>query len=304
VGPHLSRRSFLVGAATAAGAFGVAACTKSSGVIQVPQTGAANNLSLLITSGAVDGPGDDSGVSVFEAGIDQRVAFVLAGKSGFLAPAPGATVLRASTEEKNWGSAIPLAVHGDTGASATTYLVANYRFPKPGTYWFRSYYQGQTADSPVAVIDPKQAQVPYAGQKMITTATPTVGDARGVKPICTRDPVCPFHTQSLDVALTQNLPVALVFATPALCQTATCGPVLDNVVAASAGFAGKINFVHSEIFVGLSRNDANTPAVLAYHLQSEPLMFLADAHGTVVERIDGLFGQAEATAALQRLVAG
>jgi len=302
VDAHLSRRRFLIGAATAAGALGAAACSKGSGVIQVPNGSSASNLSLLITSGAVDGPGNDQEVSVFEAGMAQRVAFVLAGKSGFLAPAPGSTTLIAGPDEKHWGRSIPLTVHGDTGASASTYLVATYTFAQPGTFWFRATYQGQTTDSPVSVIAPSQALVPYAGQKMISTPTPTVADARGVNPICTRSPMCPFHSQSLDVVLTQNLPVALVFATPALCQTATCGPVLDTVVAAAPAYAGKINFVHSEIFVGLSRNDANTPAVLAYHLQSEPLMFLADAHGTVVERIDGLFGKAEVTAALDRLV--
>jgi hypothetical protein len=301
VDPRLTRRSFLIGVAGTAGAFGVAACTKSSGVIRVGGGTAAQGLNLLVTSGAVDGPEDQS-VSVFEAGMPQRVAFVLAGESGFLSPAPGSATLRFGTSEKHFGPAMPLVVHADTGASATTYLVATYQFPAAGTYWLRASYNGQTADSPVVVIEPSQAKIPYAGQKMISTPTPTVTDARGVNPICTRSPMCPFHAQSLDVMLQESLPVALVFATPALCQTATCGPVLDNVVAAAPAFAGKINFVHSEIFVGLSRNDANTPAVLAYHLQSEPLMFLADANGTVVERLDGLFGKAEATAALSRLV--
>ena len=93
-----------------------------------------------------------------------------------------------------------------------------------------------------------------------------------------------------------------MFATPALCETATCGPVLDTLVQAAASFGTRITVVHSEIFTALSRNAPNTPAVLAYHLQSEPLLFLADAKGTVVERLDGLFGRAEVTAGLTRLV--
>lgn len=297
---HLSRRSFLIGVAGAAGVLGVAACSKSKGPIVVGNPKNATELNLLVTSGAVDGSSDQS-VSVFEAGMDQRVAFVLAGKSGFLSPAPGSATLQVGPDEKHWGPAVPLDVHADTGASASTYLTATYRFATPGIYWLRATYQGQTADSPVVAIDQGAAKIPFAGQKMISTPTPTVADNRGVNPICTRTPMCPFHTQSLDVALTQHLPLALVFATPALCETATCGPVLDNVVAAAPPFAGKINFVHSEIFVSLSRDVPNTLAVLAYHLQSEPLMFLADANGTVVERIDGLFGKGEATAALSRL---
>ncbi|HEX3424667.1 MAG TPA: twin-arginine translocation signal domain-containing protein [Acidimicrobiales bacterium] len=300
---RLSRRQFLLGAAATAGAVGISACAKGSAVIKVPNgNSGASNLSLLVTSGAVDGASDQS-VSVFEAGMPQRVALVLAGANGFLSPAPGTATLQFGADEKHWGADVPVTAHADTGASATTYLVAEHQWATPGTFWLRSTYQGQTADSPVVVINRSQAKIPYAGQKMISTPTPTVSDALGVNPICTRSPMCPFHGQSLDAVMQQHLPIALVFATPALCETATCGPVLDTVVAAAPAFAGKINFVHSEIFVGLSRNDPNTPAVLAYHLQSEPVMFLADATGTVVERIDGLFGKAEVTAALSRLAA-
>jgi hypothetical protein len=46
----------------------------------------------------------------------------------------------------------------------------------------------------------------------------------------------------------------------------------------------------------------NTPAVLAYHLQSEPMLFVADARGMVKTRIDGLYGHGEAAQALANLV--
>jgi hypothetical protein len=294
-----TRRTFLLAAAAAAG---VTACSKHTGVITVPSGSNAAQLNLLLTSGATDGASAQA-LSTFEAGVDQRVAFVLAGASGFLAPAPGSVTLKVGPDDKHWGPALPLEVHADTGAQASTYGATTYRFEKPGTYWLRASYQGLTADSPVVVIDPKTAMIPMAGQKLIRTATPTDADHGVVNPICTRTQECPFHSVSLDAAMTMNRPIALIFATPALCQTATCGPVLDTVVAAAPAFAGKITFVHSEIFVSLSRNVANTPAVLAYHLQSEPLMFLADATGSITERIDGLFGKAEVTAALSRLVA-
>ncbi len=293
---RLTRRSFLLGTAAALGA---AACAKSKGPISVAPPAPAQ-LNLLVTSGAGDGPNQQA-ISVFEAGVDQRVAFVLTGKSGFLAPAPGSATLQFSTDQKNWGPSVAPTVHSDTGASASTYLTSTYRFPTAGQYWLRATYQGQTAESPVIVIEPATAMVPRPGQKMISVATPTTGDKRGVDPICTRSPQCPFHTQSLDTALGGHLPVVLMFATPALCQTATCGPVLDTVVAAAQGYQSKINFVHSEIYTALSQTAPNTAAVAAYHLQSEPIMFLADANGMIVDRIDGLFGKAELTAALSRL---
>lgn len=298
--PRLSRRQFLATAAVAGGALGASACSHNAKAIHVGGSQDSSGLSLEVTSGAVDGPTDQN-VSVFEAGIPQRVSFVLAGKSGFLSPSSGQVTLRFGPDEQHFGAPVPVQVYADTGAAANTYLVASTQWAKSGTFWLRGAYQGQTADSPVVIIDPSKARIPYAGQKMISVATPTFTDARGVSPICTRYPVCPFHTQSLDAYLTQDRPLALVFATPALCETATCGPVLDSVVNVSPAFTSKINFVHCEIFAGLSRNDANTAAVLAYHLQSEPVVFLADRSGMVVERIDGLFGKAEITAALTRL---
>lgn len=296
---RLTRRSFLLGVAGTAGMLGAAACSKGNAVIQVPAGGAAQ-LNLLVSSGAADGPNAQA-VSVFESGMDQRVAFILAGKSGPLAPAAGSVTVQFSSDDKNWGTPVPVEVHADTGASATAYVTTTYRFPRPGTYWVRATMQGQTAEAPFVVIDPSMAKVPYAGQKMISTPTPTESDHRGVNPICTRSTDCGLHTQSLDVALASHMPVALLFATPALCQTATCGPVLDNLLAADAPYAGKITFIHSEIFTALSRDSANAPAVLAYNLQSEPVLFLADRDGTVVQRIDGLFGKGEVAAALAHL---
>ena len=296
--PPLSRRAFLLGTATV---FGAVACSKSPGVIKVGDPTAATSLNLLLTSGAPDGPTEQS-VAVFVAGVDQRVAAVLRGTAQGITPAPGSVKLQVGNEQKQFGPGISPDIHSDTGATVTTYLTTTYRFPQPGTYWLRATYEGKTADSPVVVIDRAAAKIPLSGDPLISTPTPTTTDKRGVNPICTRTPPCDFHALSLDVALTQHLPIAVLFATPLLCQTATCGPVLDSLIAVSAPYAGKINFVHSEIYTDTTAS-ANTPAVVAYHLQSEPVLFLADAKGVVTERIDGLFGKDEAAAGLARLVA-
>lgn len=298
---RLTRRAFIIGSAGAAGALVSAACSKSSGVIKVP-SGGSSQLNLLVSSGAADGPIAQS-VSVFEAGMDQRVAFVLEDQSGALAPAPGSVTLQVSPDEKRWGPALPVEIHSDTGAAVSAYGTATNRFAAPGTFWLRATYQGHSADSPVYVIDPNAAKVPFAGQPMINTPTPTDASHAGVNPLCTRNPPCRLHTQSLDTALQAKMPIALLFATPALCQTATCGPVLDNLLAASGAYDGKITFIHCEIYTALSRDSPNTAPVIAYHLQSEPVLFLADSRGKVVERIDGLFGKSEVAAALSRLAA-
>jgi hypothetical protein len=197
------------------------------------------------------------------------------------------------------GSPQTAAVHGD--GLANPYLLTYHRFDAPGTYTIRATYQGKHSDLPIQVVDPATSQVPLAGKPMISVATPTVSNPQGVNPVCTRQPQCPFHEVSLDAALAQHRVIALIFATPALCQSRFCGPVLDNLIAAHTPFADRVTFIHSEIYTDLSGQHGTQP-VLAYHLEHEPMLLVAKTDGRVSERIDNAFDRGEATDALGRLV--
>jgi hypothetical protein len=60
--------------------------------------------------------------------------------------------------------------------------------------------------------------------------------------------------------------------------------------------------VHAEVYTDDSATTA-TPAVDAYHLAFEPVLFLADASGKVVTRLEGAWDQSELDEELDRLVA-
>jgi hypothetical protein len=298
VAPSISRRTFLLGAAATVG---VAACgsntakSANGGVITVPPVAnAKKQLNLLETTDP----------SQMVSGVDQRVAFVLRGQQDFVRPdGPVTLSFGPGNAPDHLGPPIQAVIHTDAGP-APDYVTTTYRFPTPGDYYVRATYKGQSADAPLAgIIDPSASQVPIAGARIISTATPTVDNHRGVDPICTRKPACPWHDLSLDTALTQPLPVAVLFATPALCQTATCGPVLEQLLTLKTQFEGKVRFIHSEIYTdGTAKTLA--PAVQAYHLQSEPFLFMAGSNGVVRTRIDGLYGHSEVLAALTSLTAG
>jgi hypothetical protein len=293
----ISRRSFLLGAAALAGSAACGSKSKpaaikvpgptTSAAVQGPTTSPANQLNLLETSGPN-----------FLAGLDQRMAFVLRGQSDFIA-LQGPVTLQFGPDQAHLGPALPTQAHADAG-TAPNYVTLTYRFDHPGTWWSRATYQGRTADAPFTVIEPGQSQIPYAGQPMISTPTPTMANHAGVNPICTRNPVCPWHDTSLDAALAQHKPLAVLFATPALCQTATCGPVLDQLLSLRSALEPKVRFLHVEIYTDMTAQ-TNAPAVVAYHLESEPVLFLAGADGTVKQRIDGLFGHGEVSAAVQAI---
>lgn len=131
--------------------------------------------------------------------------------------------------------------------------------------------------------------------------TPTTADTGGVDPICTRQPQCPLHEVSLDAALVEKRPLAVLFATPARCQSQLCGPVLDTLLAHHDAFADRVRFVHVEIFASRTGTTV-APATKAYDLTQEPFLFLAGADGVIRERIDNAYDRTEAKQALERLV--
>jgi hypothetical protein len=131
--------------------------------------------------------------------------------------------------------------------------------------------------------------------------SPTTTDTLGVDPICTRDPMCPLHTQSLSTVIGAGKPVAALFATPARCQSQYCAPVLDEFLDVTKNYGDQIVSVHTEIYQKPT-GAALISTVEAWRLPSEPWLFGIDANGTVQSRIDGAFGGTEMKALLDALV--
>ncbi len=58
--------------------------------------------------------------------------------------------------------------------------------------------------------------------------------------------------------------------------------------------------VHSEVYTD-STASTPTPAVTAYHMSFEPCLWVTDATGTIVERLDFVFDQGEINDALGKV---
>ena len=139
------------------------------------------------------------------------------------------------------------------------------------------------------VIDPKTVEMPTVGNALPPFDTPTTDDAHGVDPICTLPSgTCPFHAVTLTDALKSGKPVVYLIGTPAHCQTGTCAPALQALVEVAKSAADKAVFVHAEVYAD---NKATTlaPAVEAYKLQFEPILFVTDTDGVLRKRLDGVF---------------
>jgi len=279
----VSRRSFLLASAgLVAGA--VAACNSNGddGEIQVkPEdtTTLPKDLSLVVAS------------YVHVTGLDERVAMAFIRGNGPFNP-------EGDVEFTIDGRPVEAAKHAD--GILLPYYLMRQRFDRPGVHDVKATVAGQELSAALEVVEPAKAGALLPGQPMVRVPSPTVADAKGVNPICTKKPVCPLHDVSLDAALDEKKPLAVLFSTPALCQSQLCGPVLDNLLAARAEFADKVRMLHVEIYTDLTGKTL-APAVQAYKLQAEPFLFLAGADGVVRERLDNAYDKVEVRDALRRL---
>ena len=167
----------------------------------------------------------------------------------------------------------------------------------PGFYRAVTRIDGAMADAAFEVSDEAAIVIPRPGQPFPSIVTPTAANPGGVDPICTQDPPCPLHEVELTTVL-GNGPVAVLVSTPAFCQTAICGPVLELLVAAR-GSAPDVALIHVEVFASAaeveteSTNATLAPAVEALQLPFEPCLFLVAADATVERRLDVIYDEVE-----------
>jgi len=189
--------------------------------------------------------------------------------------------------------------------SATSVYVADVRFPRPGAYEVLAAVglddnltAATSAAGPLRVV--KDSAVPEPGEAAVSVHTPTVADVGGdLAQIDTRVPPSTMHDADLADVLGSK-PVVLLFATPALCQSRVCGPVVDIAEQVKAGHDGDAEFIHMEIFNDNEFDKGLRPQVAAWHLQTEPWLFTIDREGDVAARLEGAYSAPELEAAIAK----
>jgi hypothetical protein len=175
-------------------------------------------------------------------------------------------------------------------------------FTSPGSWRISVEANGASADTTVTAQPPEQLPaVPRVGDKLIAMTTPTKDDHRGVDPICTRQPACPFHATSLDDAMKSGKAIAFIISTPAFCQTAICGPVLDLLVQRHEQLDPQVVFVHAEVYTDNTAK-TTTDAVQTYGLTYEPSLWLALPDGTIQSTLAYTWDSTELDQELARVV--
>jgi len=150
----------------------------------------------------------------------------------------------------------------------------------------------------------KQPKIPAKGEPAPSIHTPTLDDVSNVSEIDTRTPPSTMHTEDLADVLGEK-PVVLLFATPRLCLSRVCGPVVDVAEQVKAQYGEDAAFIHQEIYVNNEYDPKKPklrPQVEAFGLPTEPWLFLIDKDGKVKTRIEGAFSVNELENKLNALV--
>jgi hypothetical protein len=137
-----------------------------------------------------------------------------------------------------------------------------------------------------ADVERRPAGPPEPGQKAISVHTRTLADVGGdASQLDTRIPPATDLLRDDLADVLGRKPVVITFATPALCQSRVCGPVVDIVEQVKARAPRGVAFIHQEIYNNNKVADGYTKPFLSYHLPTEPWLYAIDKKGKVAAAV-------------------
>ena len=279
---------------------------------QVSDFPATSGRSLQALADSIGTTGTEVGLagSVFTPGVNRLAFGVIDRKTGFVYgktavyvadspnakargpfPAPADLLVTdpayrsqtAAGEEDNFAAVYEAQVpFASTGRKSV--LVVTKLDPKPNGV------DMVVAPTQITVTAVRRDQIPRPGERPPKINTETVVSAGGnLKAIDTRLPPDDMHDVDFADVIGKR-PVALLFATPALCKSRVCGPVVDIALQLKARYGARVQFIHQEVYVDNDPSQGLRPPLRAFNLPTEPWLFAFDREGRLTTRLEGSFG--------------
>ncbi len=277
---------------------------------------AADGKTMQALAGEIGG-GPEMGLasSVFLARQKNRFAFgVIDSNSGFVYGKSAVYIARTPESPAKGPFVAPADLlvtdapyRSQQAATETDPFAAIYAaevpFGKPGQYSVLSVTlvngKPEAARQQVTVINPAQDKIPEVGETAPKIQTDTLASARGdVEAIDTRRPTSDMHKESFAEVVGKK-PVALLFATPQLCQSRVCGPVVDVALQLKSRYGDRVEFIHQEVYADNDPQEGLRKPLQELNLETEPWLFIVAQNGKITARLEGSFGLAAFEEALK-----
>ena len=186
--------------------------------------------------------------------------------------------------------------------SAVAAYVTDVSFDRPGEWRLTALVKQDdqllASRLPSIEVGP-YPKIPDVGDRAPRIHTPTVDDVGDISEIDTRTPHDTMHNVDLYDAYGKQ-PVVLLFATPALCTSRVCGPVVDIAEQVKSELGDEAAFIHQEVYANNDPSQGIRSQLRAFGLQTEPWLFVLDDAGRVSARIEGPFDAAALEDAVRR----
>ena len=171
------------------------------------------------------------------------------------------------------------------------------------------FYNDEYHKISASITVPEKSQTPPIGSKAPIVETPTSNSINTVSDITSApNPHMPLYKTSLKDSLEAKTPTVILFATPAFCQTGTCGPQVNVIKDLSNEWGNKLNFIHSEIYNnptdinGDLSNAKISKAAKKWNLPSEPWTFVIDESGTIISKFEGFVTKDELEESIRTII--
>ena len=119
-----------------------------------------------------------------------------------------------------------------------------------------------------------------------------------------------LYRLSIHEALAEDKPLVVVFATPAFCVSAACGPQVEVISQLKNRFSEEANFIHVEVFAdphlieGGRPSGGTAPSVTEWKLPTEPWTFIITKDGLMHSKFEAFASLEELEDSLRELISG
>jgi hypothetical protein len=135
-----------------------------------------------------------------------------------------------------------------------------------------------------------RSSTPAPGAPVPASRTLTGSDPAEIEKFSSARPVDPgLYAVSIDQALQEGKPLAVLFATPGFCTSRLCGPSVEVLQSLRDQFGDSARFIHVEIYKDgrPNQNMDLVPAVREWGLTSEPWLFVVGRDGRLIDKFEG-----------------
>ena len=252
----------------------------------------------------IEGPVSSDGLKVILGTADlgvglNRVGFVLTSPTKGFVTEPVATVSsRYFAEAGSNGELMQTATadyqpwpYGNRG-SYTTWLdfraAGNWRLDV-----VVNAPDGSTRQAQLSFDVAESPSAPAVGSPAVKSASKTVSDVETLDQLATGSLLDEeLYQTTIAEAVANGMPTVVVFASPAFCTNAVCGPQVEVLQQLKDKFKGKANFIHvdfydnPDVIQGDLSKAVISPAVLEWGLPSIEWTFVVDQQGIVSARLE------------------